>query len=102
MINYSQYYNKPAGAVPKNIPLRPPASSAASARKQNLPGSSEEGISMEMPGTLPAAPGLDDSPIYSGEIGRDDIILSLDGENILKGIIFSEILAKPKSKRTGR
>ena len=42
------------------------------------------------------------SPIYASEIGSKGPQVSLDKEDIVKGIIYSEILSPPKSKRTGR
>jgi hypothetical protein len=43
-----------------------------------------------------------DSPIYNDEIGKNHYSLSLDQTSLLDGIILSEILGKPKSRRTGR
>jgi len=99
MISYTPYYNKAARAVPRGNPMKPPATAMPMTNKRIL-SDSQEGESMERPGISPA--GLYESEVYSGEIGKDEPILSLDNENILKGFIFSEILAKPKSKRTGR
>ncbi|MCX7772118.1 MAG: hypothetical protein N2376_03285 [Clostridia bacterium] len=45
---------------------------------------------------------IDSSPIYDDEIGKHDPLISLDSQSVLNGIIFSEILGKPKSKRMGR
>ncbi len=44
----------------------------------------------------------DDSPIYNSEIGKNHYSLSLDRTSLLNGIILTEILGKPKSRRTGR
>ena len=41
----------------------------------------------------------DESPIEAEEIGRENINLEPDRETILKGIVYSEILGKPKSKK---
>jgi hypothetical protein len=45
---------------------------------------------------------IENSPIYNEEIGINKKLFDLNTENILKGIIFSEILGKPKSKKLGR
>lgn len=44
-----------------------------------------------------------ESPIYKGAIDENEcpLDLSLNRDNILKGIIFSELLGKPKSKKKG-
>lgn len=42
------------------------------------------------------------SPIYTDEISSMKDILEINQENILQGVIFSEILGKPKSIRIGR
>lgn len=48
-------------------------------------------------------PAGDQSAIYTEEIGGKSYLpdLTLNKQNILNGIIFSEILGKPKSKRRG-
>lgn len=47
---------------------------------------------------------LDGSPILVEEIGSEEksISFELSEESVLNGIIFSEILGKPKSKRRQR
>ncbi len=45
---------------------------------------------------------ISQSPIYDGEIGGEEIQLRFDREDLLKGMIYSEVLSPPKSKRTGR
>ena len=45
---------------------------------------------------------IQESPIYSSEIGHEAVEIHLNREDILKGIIYSELLAPPKSKRMGR
>jgi hypothetical protein len=44
----------------------------------------------------------EESPIYASEISMEAPVLSLDSDSIIKGIIYSEILGKSRSKRTGR
>jgi len=100
MMSYTPYYSKTASAVLRGNPMKPPASSIPLANKQSIPDS-RKSESMEMSAVSPTSV-MNESPVYSGEIGKVEPILSLDNENILKGFIFSEILAKPKSKRTGR
>jgi len=39
------------------------------------------------------------SPIQEGEIGGRSDILEIDSQKVLQGIIFSEILGKPKARR---
>ncbi len=39
------------------------------------------------------------SPIREGEIGGESDILEIDSQKVLQGIIFSEILGKPKARR---
>lgn len=51
---------------------------------------------------LPQADPDDSSPIYAQEIGATNTLLTMDRTSLLNGIIFSEILGKPKSRRTGR
>lgn len=53
-----------------------------------------EGVSLEGP---PAQAGS--SPIYSREIGSESRVLKVDSQSILQGVIFSEILGKPRSMR---
>lgn len=44
--------------------------------------------------------GIDSSnPIYAEEIGTNTPILSLEPDAVLNGIVWSEILGKPKSRR---
>ncbi len=45
---------------------------------------------------------ISESPVYSSEIGREAIQIQLNREDLLKGLIYSEILAPPKSRRAGR
>jgi len=45
---------------------------------------------------------MESSPIYTEEIGQQKKLFDINTESILKGILFSEILGKPKSKRLGR
>jgi hypothetical protein len=45
---------------------------------------------------------ITESPVYSSEIGREAIQIHLNRDDVLKGLIYSEILAPPKSRRTGR
>lgn len=60
-----------------------------------------EGSSMEGP-----EPGSvlfeNESRVYTEEIGRAIPDLSFDRDSVIRGLIFSEILAKPKCKRMGR
>lgn len=65
----------------------------AAEQKPDAESSARSGISFQP---------IQESPIYSSEIGREAIQIQLDGEDILKGFIYSEILAPPKSRRTGR
>ena len=51
---------------------------------------------------IKTSPEIETSPITAGEIGSENNLLDFDQEGVLKGIIFSEILGKPKSRRTGR
>ena len=65
----------------------------------------EEGISSE--GTVPGIcrtnnSNIEDSSISDSEISHWKPILDLEPENILKGILYSEILSRPKSMRRGR
>lgn len=39
------------------------------------------------------------SPIREGEIGGGSDVLEIDSQKVLQGIIFSEILGKPKARR---
>lgn len=45
---------------------------------------------------------IESSPIYAEEIGAEKKLFDFNTESILKGILFSEILGKPKSKKLGR
>lgn len=52
-------------------------------------------------GEFPVKPMME-SPVYDSEIGKGEIQIHLNREDLLKGLIYSEILAPPKSRRTGR
>jgi hypothetical protein len=69
---------------------------AAKAAEQHQPA--EE--SLEGPGK--ATSPISESPVYSSEIGMEPIQVHLNRNDLLKGLIFSEILAPPKSRRMGR
>lgn len=43
-----------------------------------------------------------ESPITAEEIGKNNSLLNMDREDILRGIIYSEILGRPKARRRGR
>jgi len=45
---------------------------------------------------------ISESPVYGSEIGRESIQIHLNRDDLLKGLIYSEILAPPKSRRMGR
>jgi len=45
---------------------------------------------------------ISESPVYGSEIGREAIHIQLNRDDLLKGLIYSEILAPPKSRRMGR
>lgn len=44
---------------------------------------------------------VEDSPIYEAAPEVDAPMLSFDRDNLVTGIIFSEILGKPKARRRG-
>jgi hypothetical protein len=44
----------------------------------------------------------ENSPLYNTEIGRETSLFSFEREDILKGIIYAEVLGKPKSRKAGR
>jgi len=58
---------------------------------------------IEDPGTgeLSVSP-IIESTIESSEIGRESLQIQLNREDLLKGLIYSELLAPPKSRRMGR
>ena len=92
-------YNRNAAAIHKNRVPGVYSNSAQRPVPKNTMGT--EGVSMEGSGSgiLKTS---DDSPIYDGEIGKEMPVFSFDRTDMIKGLIFSEILAKPKCKRTGR
>jgi hypothetical protein len=45
---------------------------------------------------------ISESPVYSAEIGREAFQIHLNRDDLLKGLIYSEILGPPKSRRLGR
>ncbi len=76
--------NKPPAARPK-VNQEPVA--------QNIEGSGE--------GELSVSP-IIESTIESSEIGGESLQIQLNREDLLKGLIYSELLAPPKSRRMGR
>lgn len=86
--------------VPQSIESYPEYQSAPTKRGITNPS----GFSSGMPDdrrTISNFEADEESLIYKGAIGENECPLSFDRENILNGIIFSEILGKPKSKRRG-
>ncbi len=45
---------------------------------------------------------ISESSVYSSEIGRESLHIHLNREDLLKGLIYSELIAPPKSRRMGR
>jgi len=56
--------------------------------------------SFEGPGE--AASPISESPVYNAEIGREAFQIHLNRDDLLKGLIYSEILGPPKSRKMGR
>lgn len=68
----------------------------------NRPGAGAPlGVSTNEPAGVMIRP-MSESPIHDGEIGGGEIHLRFDREDLLKGMIYAEILSPPKSRRTGR
>lgn len=69
-------------------------------------GSIGSGIQGKMTGNgvvqSAASDSIENSPIYSSEIGKEAKPFRFDRNELTKGLIYSEILGPPKSKRTGR
>lgn len=69
-------------------------------RRSNLDGSRDRNPAVDF--QAPPDQGMETSPIYTSEIGREIPQFTFSREEILKGLIYSELLGKPKSKRTHR
>ena len=69
-------------------------------RKKGKP--TEEKAESKIKPVTAAKEEIEESPIYSEEIGSNSSLLKFDQQSILQGIIFSEILGKPAAKRKGR
>lgn len=78
--------------MPRGIGMPPAPRPTTNPQPQESSGSS---------GEISAKPMMESS-VYDCEIGKEEIQIHLNREDLLKGLIYSEILAPPKSKRMGR
>ncbi|MBP7175108.1 MAG: hypothetical protein KBA53_02675 [Thermoclostridium sp.] len=76
--------NKPPSA-------RPDANQKPAAETIESPGEGELSLGSSI-----------ESMIENSEIGRESLQIQLNREDLLKGLIYSELLAPPKSRRMGR